>query len=81
MKASTKSADAKDNDDNSRNIKNTSAATIAAKVKEEQERSKKRKLESDNVRSLFSQRDKDSSNGKNGDFMTRGYSVPSATKR
>ncbi|KAI7468530.1 DUF602-domain-containing protein [Hortaea werneckii] len=80
-KASTKSADAKDNDDNNRNIKNSSAATIAAKVREEQERSKKRKLESDNVRSLFSQRDKDASNGKNGDFMTRGYSVPSATKR
>ncbi|KAI6788838.1 DUF602-domain-containing protein [Hortaea werneckii] len=81
-KSSTKSADAQDNDDDSsRNIKNSSAATIAAKVREEQERSKKRKLESDNVRSLFSQRDKDASNGKNGDFMTRGYSVPSATKR
>ncbi|KAI7360921.1 hypothetical protein KC336_g21903, partial [Hortaea werneckii] len=81
-KSSTKSADAKDNDDDSsRNIKNSSAATIAAKVREEQERSKKRKLESDNVRSLFSQRDKDASNGKNGDFMTRGYSVPFATKR
>ncbi|WPG99324.1 DUF602-domain-containing protein [Acrodontium crateriforme] len=57
-------------------INNASTATLTAKVMEEQERAKKRKMENDNVRSLFSTRDK---NAYNTDFMTRGFSVP--TKR
>lgn len=63
----------------SEGINNTSTASLTAKVIEEQDR-KKRKLESENVRSLFSSRDSKSA-GQNSDFMTRGYSVPSATKR
>lgn len=57
-------------------INNSSTASLTAKVIEEQERSKKRKMENDNVRSLFSSRDKSTYNT---DFMTRGFSVP--TKR
>ncbi|CAK3919068.1 Replication termination factor 2 [Lecanosticta acicola] len=63
----------------SHGINNASTASLTAKVMQEQAKSKKRRLESDNVRSLFST--KNSSSGKNSDFMTRGYSVPAASKR
>lgn len=64
-----------------RAINNASTASLTAKVMEEQERAKKRKLENENVRSLFSSRDQSKPIGKSSDFMTRGYSLPSAAKR
>jgi hypothetical protein len=62
-------------------INNASTASIAAKVLEEQERAKKRKMENENVRSLFSSNDKNRVNGKNNDFMNRGFSLPAQPKR
>lgn len=60
-------------------INNSSAASVTAKVKQDQESAKKRKTESDNVRSLFSSRDQ--SKGNSGDFMTRGFTVRNGVKR
>ena len=62
-------------------INNAATASLTAKVMEEQERAKKRKLENENVRSLFSSRDQSKPIGRSSDFMTRGYSVPSGGKR
>lgn len=59
-------------------INNSSAASVTAKVIEEQERAKKRKRDNATVKSLFSNRDHQSKT--NTDFMTRGFSVPSGTK-
>lgn len=67
--------------DGSSGINNTATASLTAKVIEEQERAKKRKLENENVRSLFSSRDQSKPIGKSGDFMSRGYSLPSTAKR
>ncbi|KAK5133421.1 hypothetical protein LTR08_007760 [Meristemomyces frigidus] len=67
--------------DGSTGINNASTASLTAKVMEEQERAKKRKMENENVRSLFSSRDQSKPIGKSSDFMTRGYSVPSGSKR
>ena len=65
----------------SRGIKNAETASLTARVlAEEQERSKRRKLgENENIKSLFS-----SENGgpkKNGDFMNRGFSMPTGARR
>lgn len=62
-------------------INNSSAASVTAKVKQDQELSKKRKTDSENVRSLFSNRDLAKSTGNSADFMTRGYSVGAGGKR
>ncbi|KXS93483.1 hypothetical protein AC578_7530 [Pseudocercospora eumusae] len=59
----------------SNGINNSSTATLTAKVLQEQEQAKKRKLENDNVKSLFSSKEQGKDVGKNRDFMTRGYSV------
>ena len=62
-------------------INNSSTASITAKVIKEQGLSKKRKMESENVRSLFSSRDQGKPIGKSSDFVTRGFSLPTETKR
>ncbi|KAK8192733.1 Replication termination factor 2 [Zalaria obscura] len=62
-------------------IKNASTATLTAKVMAEQEVSKKRKLENENLKSLFSSRDPSKPHGKSADFMTRGFSIPASAKR
>lgn len=62
-------------------INNSSTASLTAKVMREQERAKKRKLENENVRSLFSSRDQSQPLGKSGDFMTRGFSIANSAKR
>ena len=61
-------------------IKNASTASLTAKVlAEEQAKAKRRKLgANDTIKSLFSSGDKAI---KDGDFMTRGYSIPAAAKR
>nr|POF04134.1 replication termination factor 2 [Quercus suber] len=56
-------------------INNMSTASLTARVIEEQERAKRRKLEDKNVRSLFSSRDQSKPIGKSSDFLSRGYSV------
>lgn len=66
--------------DGSIRINNASTASLTAKVLQEQEQAKKRRLENDNVRSLFSKRDPSKPYEKNGDFMTRGFSMPSKPK-
>lgn len=61
-------------------IKNAATASLTAKVlANEQEKSKRRKLETnDNLKSLFSS---GKSKNKDGDFMTRGFSIPAGAKR
>lgn len=66
--------------DGSHRINNASTASLTAKVLHEQEQAKKRRLENDNVRSLFSNRDPSKPYEKNSDFMTRGFSMPSKSK-
>ena len=67
--------------EDSNGINNSSAASIAAKVLKEQELSKKKRMDNENVKSLFSTRDQTKPIGKSADFMTRGFSVPSENKR
>ena len=67
--------------DGPRGINNSSTASVTAKVKQDQELSKKRKTDSENVRSLFSNRDQAKGMGNSADFMTRGYSVGAGGKR
>lgn len=74
-------ADGAKDADGSMRINNSSTASLTAKVLEEQERAKKRKLESENLRGLFSSRDQSKPIGKSSDFMTRGYSLPAGAKR
>lgn len=61
-------------------IKNAATASLTAKVlANEQEKSKRRKLETnDNLKSLFSS---GKSKNKDGDFMTRGFSIPAGARR
>lgn len=63
----------------SHGIKNTSTASLTAKVLEEQDdRNKRRKMaQNDNLKSLFSQKNHDP-NSKERDisFMNRGYAIP-----
>ena len=62
-------------------IKNMATANLTTKVlAEEQEKAKRRKLEpNDNIKSLFSSSKKQGKS--NGDFMTRGFSIPANTQR
>ena len=55
-------------------INNSSAASVASKVMQDQEISKKRKA-NDNIQSLFTKKDKSNGAGNNSDFMTRGFSL------
>ena len=68
-------------DNASNGIHNASTASLTAKVLAEQEQRKKRKMENENVRSLFSSRDQAKPHGKSSDFMTRGFSIPANAKR
>jgi hypothetical protein len=63
-------------------IKNASTALLTAKVlEEEQERKKRQKLaRSENLQSLF-HNDNDKRRMKDGDFMTRGFSIPADARR
>lgn len=58
-------------------IKNSSAASVTAKVLEEQERlMKKRRMEDNkNLSSLFSSRDQSKPIGRSSDFMSRGFTI------
>lgn len=80
-KEETEEKSKKKKKEESNGINNSSAASIAAKVLKEQEMSKKRRMDNENVKSLFSTRDQTKPIGKSADFMTRGFSVPSENKR
>ncbi|KAK6428887.1 Replication termination factor 2, partial [Oleoguttula sp. CCFEE 5521] len=54
-------------------INNAATATLTAKVMQEQEVAKKRRLDNKNVASLFSNRDGEAHHGQSADFMTRGF--------
>lgn len=69
------------NGDDRGGINNASTASLTAKVVQEQERAKKRKMENENVRSLFSSKDPSVNASKSADFMTRGFSIPKNAKR
>lgn len=60
-------------------IKNSATASLTAKVLlEQEERNKRRKMGlNENLKSLFSDKGSNGSSQPGGDFMTRGYSVPS----
>jgi Rtf2 RING-finger len=63
-------------------IKNSSTASLTAKVLEEQEkRNKKRKLQkNENLNSLFSSRDQKGSLANSSDYMSRGFTIPNKKK-
>ncbi|KAJ9659908.1 Replication termination factor 2 [Coniosporium apollinis] len=64
-------------------IKNSATASLTAKVlKEQEERNKRRKMDTNgNLQSLFSSRDPSKPSGKGSDFMSRGFSIPANAKR
>ncbi|KAK4935068.1 Replication termination factor 2 [Elasticomyces elasticus] len=57
----------------SNGIKNSATASLTARVLEEEEARKKRRRENENISSLYT---KKSDGRKDGDFMTRGFSIP-----
>jgi hypothetical protein len=59
-------------------IKNAATSSLTARVLAEENEKKKRRKGNENIDSLFSKKDGAS---KNGDFMTRGFSIPSAARR
>lgn len=55
-------------------INNSATASLTAKVMQQTEQSKKRKMDNENVKSLFSNRDQTAALGNSAGFMTRGFS-------
>lgn len=79
---SRNNASASASKDSGNGIKNAATASLTARVlDEENEKKKRRKMMglSDNIDSLFTKENKDGK--KSGDFMTRGYSIPTAARR
>ena len=72
--AEEKGAAVRANDDGKDKINNSATASLTAKVMAQQEQAKKRKMENENVKSLFSNRDQSASVGNSAGFMTRGFS-------
>jgi Rtf2 RING-finger len=61
-------------------IKNAATASLTARVLDEQEKNKRRRLGlNENLKSLFARTESDRSTQKKDDFMTRGYSIPRKT--
>ena len=60
----------------SNGIKNASTASLTARVLEEEQAKKKRKLENENISSLYSKGTKEG----DGNFMTRGFSIPTKAR-
>jgi hypothetical protein len=61
-------------EDSNSKINNSSTASLTAKVMAQTEQSKKRKMDNENVKSLFSNRDQTAALGNSAGFMTRGFS-------
>jgi len=55
-------------------INNSATASLTAKVMQQTEQAKRRKMENENVKSLFSSRDQGAAMGNSAGFMTRGFS-------
>jgi hypothetical protein len=67
-------AKAKRNGVASNGIKNSATANLTKKVLEEEEAKKKRKLENENITSLYAKKE-NGEKRRDADFMTRGFSV------
>ena len=67
----------------SSSIKNPATASLTVKVLQEQEeRNKRRKMDKNvNLEALFSKRDPKQLYAKNGDFMSRGFSIPTQSEK
>lgn len=63
------------------NIKNASTASLTTRVMQEQEVSKRRRMDNENLKSLFTSRDPKKPSGRSSDFMTRGFDIPAGAKR
>ena len=63
------------------NIRNSGTASLTAKVMAEQDKNKKRRMENENLKTLFSNRDPSKPHGRSSDFMTRGFDIPAGAKR
>jgi Rtf2 RING-finger len=63
----------------SNGIKNAATANLTARVLEEEESKKRRRLENENISSLYT-KNSDSDKARNADFMTRGYSMAAKAK-
>lgn len=61
-------------EDSNGKINNSATASLTAKVMQQTEQSKKRKMDNENVKSLFSNRDQTAALGNSAGFMTRGFS-------
>ncbi|KIX02454.1 uncharacterized protein Z518_08395 [Rhinocladiella mackenziei CBS 650.93] len=59
----------------SNGIKNAATASLTARVLEEEEARKKRRRDNENINSLYAKKS-DSTTRRDGDFMTRGFSIP-----
>ena len=59
----------------SNGIKNAATASLTARVLEEEGTKKKRRLENENISSLYSKSNAPSKEHRGADFMTRGYSM------
>jgi hypothetical protein len=64
----------------SNGIKNAATASLTARVLEEEEAKKKRRLENENINSLYRKSDGDKKQGSDGSFMTRGFSIPAKAR-
>jgi hypothetical protein len=73
-KGAAAAAKVKAPEDGKDKINNSATASLTAKVMHEQEKAKKRKMENENVKSLFSNRDQTAAMGNSAGFMTRGFS-------
>lgn len=63
-------------------INNASTASTTTKVLQAQDQAKRRRHDTENVKSLFTNnKDSGKMNGKKNDFMTRGFDVPVASRR
>ncbi|KIW86889.1 uncharacterized protein Z519_12510 [Cladophialophora bantiana CBS 173.52] len=60
-------------------IKNAATASLTARVMEEEEARKKRRRENENISSLYTKKSEEKA-GRDGDFMTRGFSIPANTR-
>ncbi|RMZ76669.1 hypothetical protein DV738_g4815, partial [Chaetothyriales sp. CBS 135597] len=61
-------------------IKNAATASLTARVLEEEDAKKKRRLENENIGSLYSKKTDGDKKHRDADFMSRGYSLASKAK-
>ena len=64
----------------SNGIKNAATASLTSRVLEEEEAKKKRRLENENISSLYNKQSDSDKKHRGGDFMTRGFSIPAKAR-